>query len=127
MLAEVSHRFRLRAPEPAREHGEISGMLRPPDRNPRIRKQERQIGEIHSLVDPPTGLETQQDFYDVAEADVCGRCGPLAFSRRKDHLLQERQRHGEDYGIALMSVAVAATDHAPPIPHFDAEAASADM
>src|SRR3979490_1604163 len=67
MLAEVGHRFRLRPPEPAREHGEISGMLRPPDRNPRIRKHERQIGEIRSLVDPPTGLKAQQDLYDVAD------------------------------------------------------------
>ena len=110
MLSEAGHRFRLRTPEPAREHGEISGMLRPPDRNPRIRKQEREIGEIRSLVDPPTGLETQQDLYDVAESDVCGRCRPLAFRRRKHDVLQERKRHGEDYGIVLMSVAVGATD-----------------
>src|SRR5882762_2943591 len=94
MLAEVCHRSRLRAPEPAREHREISGMLRPPDRNPRIRKHERQIGEIHSLVSPPTGLKAQQDLYDVAEADVCSRCGPFAFRRGKHNLLQERKRHG---------------------------------
>src|SRR3981189_1849510 len=87
MLAEVCHRFRLPAREPAREAGEIGGMLRPPARNPRIRKHERQIGEIHSLVDPPTGLKAQQDLYDVAEADVCSRCGPLAFRRRKHDLL----------------------------------------
>src|SRR5882757_2376641 len=127
MLSDAGHRFRLRAPEPAREHREISGMLRPPDRNPRIRKEERQIGEIRSLVDPPTGLETQQDLYDVAETDVCSRCGPLAFRRRKHDLLQERKRHGEDCGIVLMSVAVGATDHAPPIARFDGGDGCAQM
>jgi hypothetical protein len=48
-----------------------------------IRKQECQIGEIHSLVDPPTGLKAQQDLYDIAEANVCSRCGPhdLSFTQ----------------------------------------------
>src|ERR1035437_3456388 len=119
MLAEAGHSFRLWTAEPAREHGEINGMLRPPDRDPRIRKQERQIGEIHALFEPPTGLKAQQDLYDVAEADMGSRFRPLAFRRRQHDLLQQRKRHGEDYGIVLMSVAVGAADHAPLIARFD--------
>ncbi len=94
-------------------------VLRPPDRNPLIRKQEGQIGEIRSFVGPPTSLETQQDLYDVAEADVCGRCGLLAFRGRKHDLLQERKGHGEDGGVALMSVAVGATGRGLRIAGFD--------
>jgi hypothetical protein len=37
MLSEVGHRFRLRPPEPAREYRVLRRVLRPPDRNPRIR------------------------------------------------------------------------------------------
>jgi hypothetical protein len=51
---------------------------------------------------------------------MCGAAAALlAFRRRKHDLLQERKRHGEDHGIALMSAAIGATDHAPPIARFD--------
>src|ERR1035437_2400775 len=119
MLAEAGHSFRPWTAEPAREHGEINGMLRPPDRDRHIRKQEGQIGEIHALFDPPTSLKAQQYLYDVSEADVCSGCDPLAFRRRQHDPLQERKRHREDYGIVLMRVAVGAPDHSPPITRFD--------
>jgi hypothetical protein len=102
-------------------------MLRPPDRNPRIRKQECQIGEVLSPVDPPTCLETQQYLYDVAEADVSNRCRPLAFLWRQHDLFQERNRCGEDHGVAVMHVAVDATDHDLPIGSFDGRHGRAEM
>src|ERR1700676_3197210 len=83
LLIEIGHCLRLRTSEPACEHGKISRMLRPPDRNARLGKQERQIGEIASPVAPPAGPEAHQDFDDVAEADLYGRRGPRALHHGK--------------------------------------------
>ena len=99
--------------------GKSAGILRPPDRYTRIRKQECQIGKILSVFEPPTGLEAQQDLDDVAEADIRSNCGFFAFRRRKHDLSQERNRHREDCGIALISVAIGTVDHAASIARFD--------
>src|SRR4051812_8344748 len=61
IFAEIGHCFRLGAGEPARQEREFDWMLRPPDRDPRVRRQERQINEITSLFEPPGGLEPKQN------------------------------------------------------------------
>ena len=102
-----------------REHWEIDGVLRPPDRNPRIRRQERQVDEIPSLVEPPGGLEPQQDLDDVAEADVGSRRRSLAFRRRKHDLVEEGKWYRKDDGVARVSVTVRTADQGAPMDLFD--------
>src|SRR5438309_1970779 len=85
-------------------------MLRPPDRNPRIRRQERQIDEITSIVVPPRGLEPEQELDDVAEANLGSRRRPLAIRRRKSDAVQDGKWHGQDHGIGGVGVAVLAPD-----------------
>src|SRR6185369_1897477 len=109
VLVEIRHGLRLRTTEPAREYGKVSRMLRPPDRYRRIREQERQVGELASSFEPPTGLKAQQDLNDVSEADIPCGCGLLAFRRREHDLSEQRHRDGEDREITLIGLAAGAT------------------
>ena len=103
-------RSRLGPSEPARQQGKLGRVLRPPDRNPRIRRQERQIDEISSIVVPPRGLEPEQELDDVAEANLGSCRRPLAHRRRKPDAVQDGKWYGQDHGVGGVGVAVLAPD-----------------
>src|SRR5262249_27736046 len=89
-------------------------MLRPPGRNRCAGEQERQIGEIApATIGPPFRCESQQNFDDITETDICTGRGLLAYGLRKRDFGQDGERHGKDRGIRLEGGAVVTTSGDP--------------
>src|SRR5262249_46747670 len=89
-------------------------MLRPPGRNRCAGEQERQIGEIApATIGPPFRCESQQNFDDITETDICTGRGLLAYGLRKRDFVQDGERHGKDRGIRLEGGAVVTTSGNP--------------
>lgn len=94
------------AVEPARQHRMSGRVLGPPGRGGHVGTQKRQVGEVSpAVISPPPCGEAQQNFDDIAEADVGTGCRLLARRRRQRDFLRT--------GSGTVRIAAAASKMAP--------------